>query len=103
MQEAQEKHTVLRAYVAHDHGLPACFTPDKLHFVIDTGASITITNSKEDFVSIISPVQPTKLQGIASGLDVKGVGEADYSFQTDDGALTTILLKGVLYVPDCSV
>lgn len=103
LHEAQTTRLNLQAYIANNQGLPARFTSDEKHFVIDTGASITITNHKEDFVSVIRPVQPTTLKGIASGLDVKGVGEAEYVFKTDDGRLTTVFLKNVLYVPDCNV
>jgi hypothetical protein len=59
-QEAREKRIKLHAYIANNQGLPAKSTPDELHFLIDTRASITITNSKDDFVSPIHPVQPTK-------------------------------------------
>jgi hypothetical protein len=54
----------------------------------DTGASVTVTNSKSDFTSDQYPVQPTKLQGIASGLEVKGIGDAKYSFKTDNHELS---------------
>ncbi len=67
LQEAAAKRKAISANVANNQGLPVQFTPDEVHFVVDTGASVTITNSKSDFISPISPVQPTKLQGIASG------------------------------------
>jgi hypothetical protein len=74
-QEAEITRSNIQAYVATNHRLPARFTPDEMTFVIDTGASITITNCKEDFTSAIQQVQPTRLKGITSGLDVKGIGE----------------------------
>ncbi len=76
LQEAIAKRTAIRAYVANNQGLPVQLTPDEVHFIIDTGASVSITNSKEDFISQIPPIQPTKLKGIASGLDIKSVGNA---------------------------
>jgi hypothetical protein len=94
-QEALATRIKLHAFITHNHGLPAQFTPDELHFVIDTGASITITNSKDDFVSTIHPIQPTKLQGIASGLEVKGIGDAEYTFRAVDGKLTSVLFQRV--------
>jgi hypothetical protein len=77
LQEAIAKRTAVRAYVANNQGLPVQFTPDEVHFIIDTGASVSITNSKEDFISQIPLIQPTKLKGIASGLDIKSVGNAE--------------------------
>jgi hypothetical protein len=90
IQEAREMRINLQAYVANNQGLHAQFTPDKLHFVVDTGASITIT-------------KPKKIQGITSGLDVKGIGEAEYIFKTNDGNLNTVLFQHVLFVPNCTV
>lgn len=51
LKEALENRSVITAYAASNQGLPVCFTPDEGHFVIDTGASITITNEKEGFIS----------------------------------------------------
>jgi hypothetical protein len=95
-QEAVVIRSKLTAYAAANHGLTAQFTPDEVHFFIDTGASIIITNSKMDFISEIQPIQPTVLKGIASGLSVRGIGDAEYTFRTDDGTYTTVLLQKVL-------
>ncbi len=103
IEQALAVRSSLPAFTATNNGLPAQFTPDEVHFVIDTGASITITNDKTDFLSDIHPIQPTRLKGIASGLSVKGIGDAEYTFMTDDGSYTTVLLERVLYVPDCTV
>lgn len=70
---------------------------------IDTGASVTITPFKSDFVSTIKPVQKVKIQGIASGLDIEGIGNLSYSFYNNDGNLQTLYLKDFLYVPKCSI
>jgi hypothetical protein len=72
-------------------------------FVIDTGASITVTNCKRDFLAPLQPVQPTKLQGIAAGLEVQGIGDAEYLFSTDSNEIISIVLRNVLYVPGCNV
>jgi hypothetical protein len=50
-------------------------------FVIDTGASITITNCSSDFHGPVKPVKPTQLQGIANGLLVQGTGSTVYRFR----------------------
>jgi hypothetical protein len=47
-QEAVITRSTLAAYIATNNGLPARFTPDETNFVIDTGASITITNCKDE-------------------------------------------------------
>jgi hypothetical protein len=52
-----------------------------------------------DFITPIRLVQPTLLKGIASGLEVKGIGSAQYKFPLSDGSNTTVTLNKVLYVP----
>jgi hypothetical protein len=98
-----QHRTQLQAYMSMNQGFPTTFTPDEVSFVVDTGASITITHDKQDFVSPIYRVQPTTLQGIASGLSVEGIGDAEYVFRTDNDQHVSILLRNVLYVPSCSI
>jgi hypothetical protein len=93
----------IQACAATSTGFPTPFTTDEVIFVIDTGASVTVTNSKSDFVSELHPVQPTKLQGIAAGLEVKGIGDAEYVFRMDNNTTISILFRNVLYVPNCTV
>jgi hypothetical protein len=77
-------------------------SPDCFPLIIDTGASISVTPYRTDFISDIHPIQSLEIQGIASGLTVKGAGTVTYSFYNDDGALQTITLKHCLYVPQCT-
>ncbi len=91
------------AYQAVEEGLTTPITPNETHVVVDMGASISITNEKDDFISEISPVQSTELQGIASGLQIEGNGTVCYSFQTDDGDFQSITMHNVSYVPKCNV
>jgi hypothetical protein len=86
-----------------DNALPVTFLPTTAILVVDTGASVTITPDKADFIQAPRPVQPTTLQGIASGLSVQGIGTVSYTFHTDKGTPVTVLLPNVLYVPDCSI
>jgi len=72
-------------------------------FIIDTRASISITNDAKDFISSVRSVQPTLLKGIASSLEVKGIGSARYTFMLLDGTHNTVTLRNVLYVPKCVV
>jgi hypothetical protein len=93
----------LEAHATANQGFPTPFMSDEVTFVIDTGASITVTHCKADFLSTPRPVQPTKLQGIAAGLEVKGIGDAEYLFKTDMNETVSIVLQNVLYVPACNI
>jgi hypothetical protein len=79
------------------------FTLDEKVFIIDTGASITITSDASDFPQGFWTVQLIKLQGVTSGLAVQGVGTAAYHFKMDDGSIVSVDLHNVLYVPGCPV
>jgi hypothetical protein len=87
------------------------FTMRAMSFMIDTGASITITNSSSDFTGPVKPIKPQQLQGIASGLTVKRIESTTYIFCSDIGSYTSLTLHNVLfsrtaqsdyYVPDIS-
>ena len=69
--------------------------------ILDTGASVTVTNCVDDFVTPPRPVQNTTLQGIASGLEVHGVGTVNYTVMNNEGYPVTITIAGTLYVPKC--
>jgi len=69
--------------------------------ILDTGATISVTNCTADFVTPIRPVQHTTLQGIAAGLSIKGLGTVKYSVSDDSGTLQDLVIPDVLYVPDC--
>jgi hypothetical protein len=97
--EARKMREQLCAYEANYDGMKTPFTPNETHIVIDTGASITITNCKTDFMTTIDPVQPAQLKGIASGLTIEGIGSVNYSFLADDGSVQDVTLHNVLYVP----
>lgn len=101
--EARNMREQLCAYEADYDGMQTPFTPNETHIIIDTGASITITDCKTDFVTAIDPVQPAQLKGIASGLAIEGIGSVHYSFLADDGSVQDVTLHNVLYVPKCSV
>lgn len=74
-------------------------TPDLVPIIIDTGATVTITPFKTDFISHIQPVQTTRIQGIASGLQVEGIGTVRYNFINHAGDHQTLLLSHCLYIP----
>lgn len=99
----KEKQVLLSALQATYQDTTTPITPDMVPLILDTGASITISPFKSDFVSKIRPVQKVKIQGIAAGLNVEGIGDLSYSFYNDNGDLQTLLLHDCLYVPTCSV
>lgn len=101
--EAFHLRESLQAYAATNQGFPIPFTSDEVTFVIDTGTSITVTNAKSDFISELHPIQPTQLQGIAAGLQVQGIGDAECVFKTDDNRSISVILQNVLYDPQCTV
>jgi hypothetical protein len=81
---------------------PVAFLVSTKMLVIDTGASISISPDRQDFVGNIQSVQPTVLKGIASGLQVQGIGTASYTVIADNGSSVTITLPDTLYVPGCT-
>jgi hypothetical protein len=101
--EAVEIRKQITAYEASNEGLPTPMTPNEVQIIIDTGASISITNTKSDFITDITRVQPSTLKGIASGLSIEGIGSVAYTFKNDNGRYQEIILDNVLYVPKCSV
>ena len=82
----------------NDRGV-VCFTPDEIRLILDSGASISISNCLSDFISPPSKVQSTTVRGIGAGLQVKGIGTVRYILS--DGR--TLEIENVLYVPDCPV
>ncbi len=59
---------------------PLC-KPDEKMFIIDTGASITITKMMSLTSFPILQIQHTEITGIASGMAVHNMGTAHYIFQ----------------------
>ncbi len=72
--------------------------PDDTLFIIDTGASITITHNKYDFIGPVYPTQTMEIQGITAGLAIEGTGAAEYAFPT-----VAVILHQVLHIPKMGV
>ena len=69
-----------------------------LSFLTLVVLACAISFDKQDFIGPISPVQLIELKGIASGLQVKGIGTVNWKFLSDDGSRVPISLT-CLYVP----
>lgn len=59
--------------------------------------------SKENFVTEIYPVQSAEIKGIAAGLQIKGLGSAQYILRADDGSHQKAILDNILYISQCDV
>ncbi len=60
-----------------------------ISLILDTGASISVSNCSADFVTTIRPVQ------------IQGLGTVRYTVSDDTGSPITIIIPEVLYEPDC--
>ena len=69
------------------------------HFIIDPGASLTITNCATDFLKPPTLVKHMSLQGIASGLHMEGLGTATYSFWADNQSIQQVILNQCIIMP----
>jgi len=67
---------------------------------IDTGASCTISNHKEDFISLLPSPSSTVIKGISNGLSIQGTGTIRWPIFNDDGNKITLHLHNCFYVPD---
>ena len=65
-------------------------TLDDLLIVLDSGCTCTISFDKHDFVGPIHSVKFVELKGIASGLQVEGIGTVNWTFLSDNGSHVTV-------------
>ena len=98
-------NTVSHSHHIQPHEMDPCafFTLHQNTFSViwDTGATQSISGYASDFVGpILAPSAPLRLGGIASGLDVAGIGTVKWIFVSDDGRLLTLNLQAY-YVPAC--
>lgn len=101
--QAKEKMVQLAAFQSTYHDSITPMTPDMIPLIIDTGASISISPCRSDFISSICEVQHVTVKGVASGLQARGIGDLSYSFTNNAGHTQTLLLRNCLYVPECAV
>ncbi|MGH3055544.1 MAG: GAG-pre-integrase domain-containing protein, partial [Gaiellaceae bacterium] len=71
--------------------------------VFDTGASMTVSFCRDDFISTVTPAKPgLNLKGISKGLPVEGVGTLRWRVRTDDGSFQDLTTQGY-YVPKMKI
>jgi hypothetical protein len=83
----------------------SCHLRDSLRFTLiwDTGASVSLTYDKEDFVGEMTRTSTfMRLKGIAKGTRIEGIGYAAFSVSDSTGELQTLKTKAV-YCPQSTV
>ena len=93
----------LAAFQVTFHGTYTPMSPDMVPLILDTGASVSISPVRTDFITPLKPAQHITIKGIASGLQVAGIGDVAYTFVNDAGKAQTITLQNCLYVPQSVV
>jgi hypothetical protein len=76
----------------------AIFDPGGKSVCIDTGASGTIYTLRQHFISL-QKVDNMMINGIASGLKVKGIGVIRFTIIDKDDNTIDIIIRDALYVP----
>ena len=80
---------------------PPTDTPSSFPVILDSGASLAISPSEQDFVGSIKPYPtPRRLGGMAGGIEIKGIGKIAWSFKTPTGILT--IHSKCYYVPNAA-
>jgi len=70
------------------------FEPNSYPICIDTGASACLSNDASHFISL-NPIQQMTINGIGSGLEVKGVGIIRLLVLDDKGNEVELTVKNV--------
>jgi hypothetical protein len=71
--------------------------------IIDSGASCCVTPHIEDFINQPTPIQNTKLKGIAGGLTALGRGTIQLKIQQENQENIILIIDNVIYAPDCPI
>ena len=78
---------------------PAGTLPSSFPVIFDSGASLAISPSSQDFVGPIIPLpDDRRLGGMAGGMPIAGIGKIAWTFQTPKGNLT--VHSKCYHVPD---
>ena len=73
------------------HFFGTCGNPKVMKLIRDSGASISITPNKDDFIGEVKPVPTTThLKGLAKGLKITGMGTVHWNVLDNRGHLCTL-------------
>jgi hypothetical protein len=87
----------LQAPVRFRNTIADAASPSKnLPIIWDSGASVSISPNKADFISIAKPAQPIQLRGIARGLNIQGQGTVAWCLYDANGTLLHAPPPGLL-------
>lgn len=73
---------------------------DTYDLIWDSGASLSISNNKDDFVGAVSMTPGQRLSGISDGLQIEGHGTVAWCFLDTKNIMRTLHLPAY-YVPTC--
>ncbi len=60
-------------------------TPDEVAIFLESGANVSLSNSKDDFIGKIYPMRDCEIKGIAFGLSIEGIGTIECTLLDDRG------------------
>ena len=85
---------------SNSDAIPATFDSDSVPIIVDSGASVSLTHSMQDFISYEVYANPTMVTGITSGLQIQGQGTIAWHVVNDHGHVVPIIVRNVQYVPE---
>ncbi len=94
---------MLCALMTHIDKSPKGLTSNEVAIVLDSGANVSLSNSKDDFISKIYLVRDCEIKGITSSLSIEGISLLEYSALNNTGNHFIACIKNALYVPDSPV
>jgi hypothetical protein len=102
--EHKHKEDLLERIQAYfkDNNPGSLVSNESFEVIADTGASASVTYSRDDFVTDIEPLTGVSMSGIASSLDITGTGDVEWIVYDDSGKARTIRTKAFL-IPDLKV
>ena len=71
---------------------------DRFNVIRDTGASVSITPNKRDFIEFNNDIENSYLEGVSKDLKVEGQGIVQWNMVDVNGKIRKMKVKA-LYVP----
>jgi hypothetical protein len=76
--------------------------PDDLPIVIDSGATLSLTPNRSDFIGELRPAPMAELNGLSSTTAVEGFGTVEWTIRDLFGTMRTICTQAY-YVPQATI